>query len=156
MIPELLIIDNSIVFIAISVLGALCYSYSRVQKWNPASTAPLSTPLSGRDGVFAKFKYFSEAKSWLWDGVQKYPGRLFRLRTPDGYLHVAAHEQLPELNRLGEDQLRVAFTDKVSPKLSAGQRPRALTIADDVPVYQNGGISSWPFRTQRRPHPESR
>jgi hypothetical protein len=103
--------DHSVVFVALSVLATLCFRFSRLQKGSSSSTVPLS----GEDGIFARFKFFSDAKLWLWNGIQQYPGKMFRFWTPNGYLHVAAHDQLPELNKLGDDQLRVAFGDKVNP-----------------------------------------
>jgi len=42
---------------------------------------------------------------------------MFRLWTPDGYLHIASSEQLKELNKLGDDHLRVTFTNVLSKEI---------------------------------------
>lgn len=104
--------DHSIVFVAVSLLAAIFYKFSRLEIGNNKPSA--SIPLSGADGIVARLKFFSDAKIWLWEGVHKYPGKMFRFWTPNGYLHVAAYEHLPELSKLGDDQLRSAAGDKVS------------------------------------------
>lgn len=51
---------------------------------------------------------------------------MFRLWTPDGYLHIASPSHLKELNGLGDDHLRVAFTDVV--RLAYHWDPRGSNI----------------------------
>jgi hypothetical protein len=99
-------------FTTLYIFIFLCFIYSNI--WKPKSSA--TVPLAGKDGFLAKIKFVSKAKIWLRDGTLKYKGKMFRLWTPDGYLHIACPEQFQELNQLGEDQLRVAFTDVVNCK----------------------------------------
>lgn len=91
-------------------LFILYWLVGQLQKWR----YPPTVPLAGRDGWRAKIGFVRDARFWLWDGVDRFKGKMFRLWTPDGYLHIATSEQLAELNRLGDDHLRVAFTDVVS------------------------------------------
>ncbi len=116
---------NPWAFAVISALYLVCASLFRRKR------VP-SIPLAGCDGISAKVSFLHNTRSWLEKGQKdvrnprqlwyfstraqsemQYAGRVFRLWTPDGYLHIASSAHLKELNSLGDDHLRVAFTDNV-------------------------------------------
>ncbi|CAF9908001.1 MAG: hypothetical protein ALECFALPRED_004196 [Alectoria fallacina] len=95
---------NPWAFAVISALYFVCASLIRRKKVS-------SVPLAGYDGMSAKLSFLRNTKLWLEKGQKDYAGRIFRLWTPDGYLHIASTTHLKELNGLGDDHLRVVITD---------------------------------------------